>query len=299
MSIFLLILKIIGITLLVALGLIFLIALLILFVPFVYNIELVAPSKDLNEFSARFKLNFLFFISFIGNYTKKDSFNAYFRILFLKFKLGSKEKAKDKESVQNSTNNDSSITIKSKHIKPEEHSNKSREIRIETETKENENVKVKEKEQQEKNKAKKKAKKKEKKQKNGNGFKKIKEELSFYYKMLKDERNKKAFGFVFDKIKRIAKYYGPRKIKGHAAFGFSDPANTGYLTGIISMFPVVYNKRFDITPKFDVDETFIDIDIKAKGHVVTFYILWYTTLILTNRNIKRMIKKYKAHKNAE
>ena len=297
MSIFLLILKIIGITLLVVLGLIFLIALLILFVPFVYNIELVAPSKDLNEFSVRFKLSFLFFISFIGNYTKKDSFNAYLRILFLKFKLGCKEKAKDKEPVQNSTNNDSSITINSKHIKPEEHSNKSKEIKIETKTKEN--VKVKEKEQQEKNKAQKKAKKKEKKQTNGNGFKKIKEELLFYYKMLKNERNKKAFGFVFDKIKRIARHYGPRKIKGHAAFGFSDPANTGYLTGIISMFPVVYNKRFDITPKFDVDETFIDIDIKAKGHVVTFYLLWYTILILTNKNIKRMIKKYKAHKNAK
>lgn len=293
MSIFLLILKIIGITLLVALGLIFLIALLILFVPFVYNIELVAPSKDLNEFSALFKLNYLFLFSFIGSYTKKDNFTAYLRILFFKIKLGGKEKAIKKEPVPNTINSDSSTKFNDEHIKAEKLSSESEEIK--TEPKDN----VKKKEQKEKNKAKKKAKKKEKKQKNGNGFKKIKEELSFYYKMLKDERNKKAFEFVFDKIKRIAKHYGPRKIKGHATFGFSDPANTGYLTGIISMFPVVYNKRFDITPKFDVDETFIDIDIKAKGHVVTFYILWYTTLILTNRNIKRMIKKYKAHKNAE
>lgn len=291
MSIFLLILKIIGITLLVVLGLIFLIALLILFVPFVYNIELVAPSKDLNEFSARFKLNYLFLFSFIGSYTKKDSFTAYLRILFFKIKLGDREKAIKKEPVPNTINSDSSTKFNGEHIKAEKLSSESKEIK--TEPKDN----VKKKEPKEKNKSKNKAKEKEKK--NSKSFKKIKEEFSFYYKMLKDERNKKAFGFVFDKIKRIARHYGPRKIKGHAAFGFSDPANTGYLTGIISMFPVVYNKRFDITPKFDVDETFIDIDIKAKGHVVTFYLLWYTTLILTNRNIKRMIKKYKAHKNAE
>lgn len=115
-----------------------------------------------------------------------------------------------------------------------------------------------------------------------------------YGAFIDDYRNKKAFSLIIKEVKRILKSIRIRKGKGHFTFGFDDPATTGQVLMYLSMLYPVYKNDFKIDPRFE--EEIIDVDALIKGKVTLFVLLYSFIRVWFNKDVKRLIKKYKSIK---
>lgn len=85
----------------------------------------------------------------------------------------------------------------------------------------------------------------------------------------------------------LIRHIGPRKLSGYACFGSGDPAQTGIITGYLSLCPFMYQKNFTFTPDFY--EKKLELDVDMKGRLRLGYIL----RIVTKPYIWRTIKVFK------
>lgn len=297
MAIFLLTLKIIGITLLVILGIIVLLILMILFVPTRYRIDAVIPEEDIKLSSVSAYIRYMHLIRVWVEY-KEMNLNYRLKVLCFKINL---DKFKDTERVHE---NESEVVDKevSDKITAKPSEDIPKEIPKETTVKEP--VK-KEESKQSKNTGHKFGSKKPKNPKNNNKpkakkekgkFKKFWKEIKFYYKMLKDEHNKDAFGYCIKRLKKLLKHYMPRKAAGYVNFGLDDPSNTGLITGFLSLFPFMYTGKFHVYPDFCFDKNYINGEIHIKGHLRLVHLLNAAILIYFNRDVRRFRRLLKRHK---
>ncbi len=112
-----------------------------------------------------------------------------------------------------------------------------------------------------------------------------------FYKKCKDEHNKSAVSFIFQKVLWFLKKSKPRIIKADLDFSVGDPAYTGLATGVLSLFPVCYGKRIRICPDFERDEIYAKGFIQIKGIVFFVHIVYLIISIICNKECRRLIKK--------
>ena len=289
MTVFLLILKILGITLLVIIGIIILLLLMIFFIPLRYKIEAHIPEDDIKTSNGSAYIRYLHLIRLWLTYDK--DFN--YKVMVLCFNINFNkniDKASEvpKEHKDDIVQEDNSIQEDVK-VKENKENQKNRET--------NEH-KVKVKKSKKKSKSKKSGKsKKNKKEKKD--FKKLWKDIKFYFKMLKDENNKAAFKYCMVRLKKLLKHYMPHKAKGYVQYGLTDPANTGLITGFLSIFPFMYTGEFKVNPDFNFDKNYVCGDLIIKGHIRAVHLLNATILVYFNRDVKRFIKLMKRHKLKE
>lgn len=85
----------------------------------------------------------------------------------------------------------------------------------------------------------------------------------------------------------LIRHIGPRKLSGSVCFGSGDPAQTGIITGYLSLCPFMYQKNFTFSPDFY--EKRLELDVDMKGRIRLGYIL----RIVTKPYIWRTIKVFK------
>lgn len=129
-------------------------------------------------------------------------------------------------------------------------------------------------------------------------FKKAKDKIGFLkekyqevMKQIKDSKNQDAIKHLWKEIKYLFFHFRPRKIRGEALFGTSDPALTGQITGVICLFPYFYAYNIHILPDFESDENYLKSDFLVEGHVRLIHILCVGIRILFDKNIMKWIKK--------
>ena len=91
-----------------------------------------------------------------------------------------------------------------------------------------------------------------------------------------------------DRIIRLFKHIFPQKLKGTLAFGFSDPADTGYITGIAAMFYPKYEESFSLYPNFE--RRMFEAQCEGRGRIRLGYILVLVVSILKEKSVRAMIK---------
>ena len=91
-----------------------------------------------------------------------------------------------------------------------------------------------------------------------------------------------------DKIIRLFKHIFPQKLKGTLAFGFSDPADTGYITGIAAIFYPKYGESFSLYPNFE--RRMFEAQCEGRGRIRLGYILVLVVSILKEKSVRAMIK---------
>lgn len=294
MAVFLLILKIIGITLLVILGILVLLILVLLFVPVRYKVDAFIPEDDIKATNGTAYIRYMHLLRVWLSYTDNE-FNYKLKSLCFNINL---DKDKLKDSHKEKPIKENSVTeapIKEKSIKEEtikEEPIKEEPIKEQSVTEKTESTKS-------KKKRKKKKLKKSKKSKITDKFKKIWNDIKFYYRMLKDEHNKAAFNHCMKYLKKLLKHYMPRKAVGFVNFGLTDPSNTGLITGFLSLFPFMYTGKFRVYPDFCFDKNYINGEIHIKGHMRFVHLLNAFILVYFNRDVKRFIKLMKKHKHKE
>ena len=318
LTIFLTILKIIGILLLVVIGLLILGILAILFVPLRYDGKI--SYNDKNQCVAT-QITWLFrLICIEGGYQEKVYARA--RLLwFTLWKWKADEKENDKEDHLESADYseeelDRLLEERSqKEESKEETKEETKEAKVieetldepdaeenltevqptEIEPKEVELNEAKSKEAESKE-----AESTEKKPKKiqfqqiGKRIKEIKEKIKHIKEMASDQRIHRAILLLIDGAWKIVRHSLPRKIKGRAKFGFEDPSTTGQILTYVSLLYPCYARSVELVPMFT--EKVIDLDLYFRGRVRLFSLIWICVKIWFDRNFRYLYKKVRKKK---
>ena len=311
MSIFLLILKIIGIILLSIISLLLIIIALILFVPIRYRI--IANKFEDSDFYAEIKLTWLLhFINILIKYT--DDLYYRVRVILIPIKKSDnlkkhKTKKNDDKNIElcedKTINADEGINNGSDELKvisPEQEENQisgCESINIDEVDETNEdadnsddnkgiiykirfiltkffeflfNIK-------------------EKLNEAYNTVVNIVKDIDYYINALKDERNKKVISLCLSQASSIINNIKPKVFNGNLTIGIDDPYTMGQILSIYGiLFPIIHDK-ITINPVYDKEV--IEGDLYIKGRISVFVLIRAAIKIYFNRDYKRMIKIFK------
>lgn len=315
LTIFLTILKILGILLLVVIGLLILGILAILFVPLRYDGKI--SYNDKNQCVAT-QITWLFrLICIEGGYQEKVYARA--RLLWFtlwKWKADEKENDKEdhlesadyseeeldrlleersqkeesKEETKEETKEAKVIEEKLDEPDAEENLTEVQPTEIELTEAEPKEVELNEAESKEAESTEKKPKKIQFQQ-IGKRIKEIKEKIKHIKEMASDQRIHRAILLLIDGAWKMVRHSLPRKIKGRAKFGFEDPSTTGQILTYVSLLYPCYAKSVELVPMFT--EKVIDLDLYFRGRVRLFSLIWICVKIWFDRNFRYLYKKVK------
>ncbi|MDY5215955.1 MAG: hypothetical protein SPH91_02310 [Lachnospiraceae bacterium] len=307
MSIFLLILKIIGIILLSIISLLLIIIALILFVPIRYRI--IANKFEDSDFYAEIKLTWLLhFINILIKYT--DDLYYRVRVILIPIKKSDnlkkhKNNSKKTEPDPNDTKSiDERENISDKSVNEDisdnEISKDKEEIVSTSDLDENDDDNIKFDEN-----------KgiiykirfvltkffeflfniKEKLNEAYNTVVNIVKDIDYYINALKDERNKKVISLCLSQASSIINNIKPKVFNGNLTIGIDDPYTMGQILSIYGiLFPIIHDK-ITINPVYDKEV--IEGDLYIKGRISVFVLIRAAIKIYFNRDYKRMIKIFK------
>ena len=307
MSIFLLILKIIGIILLSIISLFLIIIALILFVPIRYRI--IANKFEDSDFYAEIKLTWLLhFINILIKYT--DDLYYRVRVILIPIKKSDnlkkhKNNSKKTEPDPNDTKSiDERENISDKSVNEDisdnEISKDKEEIVSTSDLDENDDDNIKFDEN-----------KgiiykirfvltkffeflfniKEKLNEAYNTVVNIVKDIDYYINALKDERNKKVISLCLSQASSIINNIKPKVFNGNLTIGIDDPYTMGQILSIYGiLFPIIHDK-ITINPVYDKEV--IEGDLYIKGRISVFVLIRAAIKIYFNRDYKRMIKIFK------
>lgn len=266
-------LKILGILLLLLVG----VLLLVLLAPLRYSFKLEKEEQVSPEFSVRVTwLCWLFY--FKASYIEKV-FDYRMRILghqiagnqkeFLEKQKKKTEKAQEKRRKEKESEGDhSGESVKEESIKD---ADSHKELPTEKQVKEKTDKSSKRK---------------------GSFFKKGKARI----KSLKDAKSnldqfpwREWLELGKDIVIRFFKHVLPQKLRGTVTFGCSDPADTGYVTGIAAVFYPKYGESFSLYPDFE--RKVFAAQCEGKGRIRLGYILVLVVSILREKSVRTMIKR--------
>lgn len=318
LTIFLTILKILGILLLVVIGLLILGILAILFVPLRYDGKI--SYNDKNQCVAT-QITWLFrLICIEGGYQEKVYARA--RLLWFtlwKWKADEKENDKEdhlesadyseeeldrlleersqKEESKEETKEETkeAKVIEEKLDEPDAEENLTEVQPTEIEPNEAESTEAEPKEVELNEAESKEAESTEKKPKKiqfqqiGKRIKEIKEKIKHIKEMASDQRIHRAILLLIDGAWKMVRHSLPRKIKGRAKFGFEDPSTTGQILTYVSLLYPCYAKSVELVPMFT--EKVIDLDLYFRGRVRLFSLIWICVKIWFDRNFRYLYKK--------
>lgn len=307
MSIFLLILKIIGIILLSIISLLLIIIALILFVPIRYRI--IANKFEDSDFYAEIKLTWLLhFINILIKYT--DDLYYRVRVILIPIKKSDnlkkhKNNSKKTEPDPNDTKSiDERENISDKSVNEDisdnEISKNKEEIVSTSDLDENDDDNIKFDEN-----------KgiiykirfvltkffeflfniKEKLNEAYNTVVNIVKDIDYYINALKDERNKKVISLCLSQASSIINNIKPKVFNGNLTIGIDEPYTMGQILSIYGiLFPIIHDK-ITINPVYDKEV--IEGDLYIKGRISVFVLIRAAIKIYFNRDYKRMIKIFK------
>lgn len=110
---------------------------------------------------------------------------------------------------------------------------------------------------------------------------------------LRDETHKAAFEKVKKELFRFLKAWKPKKLEGKIRFGFEDPAYTGEVLAVLSVFYPLFGSAFEVHPDFE--QAVFGGSLLCKGNLRLNHLARLAWVLFWNRNIRttyRDIKNY-------
>lgn len=107
---------------------------------------------------------------------------------------------------------------------------------------------------------------------------------------------KRAFSLVKGKLIKIIRMILPDKYKAELLLGVGDPATTAELTGAYGMLYPIFMDNIVFEPDFQHKIVMVRADIK--GHVTVFTILYSVLVCYFNKDVKKVIRRFKKIMNS-
>ena len=299
LSVILTILKIIGIILLVIIGLLLTVALTVLFVPIRYTSN--GDFKRLNEGfkdNVSIRATWMFHILSV-TYKLVDAKSEFVVKIFgrrltrgtKKTKTNSKTQKKSNETVKKSVENEQALTSQvideqvCNEKRMDNPSSEAKDITVENILNRNKDNKKKDRRQ------------KSIKQRLSDIWRKInnvcqkiknvKNVKDDFVEYLKKDESKEAIKELKSLILRVLKKILPYKLSAKLRFGFKNPAITGNVLGVASVFYFIYGEKVVLEPDFDNECLEGEYSFKGKIRVIT--LVSAALKIYRNRWLKKFI----------
>lgn len=106
-----------------------------------------------------------------------------------------------------------------------------------------------------------------------------------------DEKNRDAFSHLFREMKYLLRHMKPKDIHADITFSAGDPALSGQILGLISLFPLIYQYKIHICPDFLADDWYVRGTFKIRGHLMFIYLCISLLRMMKDKNIRRLWKK--------
>lgn len=94
--------------------------------------------------------------------------------------------------------------------------------------------------------------------------------------------------FFWKSVVQLARHVLPRRWKGYLHFGFDDPAVTGILTGFVAMVYPFGQTSFSLEPDFQ--QACFDAACQGRGRIHSGFFLWMAGKAVCNKNVRRLLK---------
>ena len=125
----------------------------------------------------------------------------------------------------------------------------------------------------------------------------LKKNADKIYSVIFDETNKEWLSKVIKELKKLIKSLGLNMRGTDLDFSLGSPDTTGQVSGVLSLFPPVYDKKVRIIPDFVDEELYFDGNVYIKGKLQLISVVIFALVILLDSNTKRIINEIKQLKN--
>ncbi len=125
----------------------------------------------------------------------------------------------------------------------------------------------------------------------------LKKNADKIYSVIFDETNKEWLSKVIKELKKLIKSLGLNMRGTDLDFSLGSPDTTGKVSGVLSLFPPVYDKKVRIIPDFVDEELYFDGNVYIKGKLQLVSVVIFALVILLDSNTKRIINEIKQLKN--
>ncbi len=115
--------------------------------------------------------------------------------------------------------------------------------------------------------------------------------IKYYLDILQEEDTKAMIQITLDALLDILKKLRPRKLVANAKIGFDTPDTTGKLYGLYWMFKPALGEHVVLEPVFE--EKVIEGDVFFKGRITVFTILINALKVILDKRFKPLINKFK------
>lgn len=116
-------------------------------------------------------------------------------------------------------------------------------------------------------------------------------------RILEKQETKTALRFVWGKLGRLLKHIFPRKLKGYVAYGAGNPATTGQVLGILSVIYARTGQILEIRPNFE--EKQLESDMIISGRIQLFTLLVIVVKVILHKELRQVMKEFKGIKDIE
>ena len=115
--------------------------------------------------------------------------------------------------------------------------------------------------------------------------------IRYYIGIIESDSFKKAWQLCENQAISLIKTILPRKIKGNFVIGTNDPASTARILAIQGILYPIIGNHILITPDFD--RSIIAGDFSIKGKITVFKVLKTALKIYFNKDLRRVIRLFK------
>lgn len=106
-----------------------------------------------------------------------------------------------------------------------------------------------------------------------------------------NESCKEAIQLIFRQLVSLLGKLKPKKFRLKLSFSTGSPDTTGQLLGVLSLFPMAYQNRWEIMPDFAAEEAYGDAVFDISGRVFGFQILRAVLGIILDKNCRKLYNK--------
>jgi len=119
----------------------------------------------------------------------------------------------------------------------------------------------------------------------------IKDSIDYYLKVLQLDSTKRAFSACRRQLVRVLGKISPRKYRINLHLGFEDPAVMGEVLAVWGMLYPLHQGNIDLQPEFG--QSVIEGDFSFQGLVSVFVFVRTACILFFDRDIRQLIKRLK------
>ncbi len=119
----------------------------------------------------------------------------------------------------------------------------------------------------------------------------IREKIHMLYGEITSPGNRNAVSHLWKELCYLVLKYKPRKVSAELAFSLADPALTGEVLGMISMFPHVYRSPYHITADFESDKLYVEGELELQGKVTGYVMVMIFIRLIRDKDCMAVFRR--------